>query len=109
MMFPASPLSPVSFLSPVPEQVVKSGLVLLCPKHNKHNSVFSLDHSLWGGGRILILVRFPTLTDSHMEIAAAFVQVLELLQAVEFWGSRGDLQSLKAGAFLPWDQAEPLP
>lgn len=94
MMFPASTPSPAFFLSPVPEQVVKSGLILFCPKHDV-NSLFSLDHSLQGGERILILVRFPTLTDSHMEIAAAFVQVLELLQAVEFWGSSGDVQTLK--------------
>lgn len=94
MMFPASPPSPASLLSPVPDQVVKSGLILFCPQHNV-NSVFSLDHSLQGGGRILILVRFPTLTDSHMEFAAAFVQVLELLQAVAFCGSSGGIKALK--------------
>lgn len=93
-MFPASPPSPAPSRSPLPEQVVKSGLILFCPKHDV-NSVFSLDHSLWGGGRILILVRFPTLTDSHTEIAAAFVQVLELPQAVAFWASSGDVQALK--------------
>lgn len=111
MMFPASPPSPASLLSPVPDQVVKSGLILFCPQHNV-NSVFSLDHSLQGGrenfnpGEISHPYRFPHGICSSLCASVGAPTGCGILWK-QWW-----YKSPEIGAFLlslPWDQAEPLP